>query len=122
MIDIDNLLGNMSNTLSKLYLCKNNTTGEVSKYITDAILEYNKLLTSRGYIFSYSSTTGKIDIITVYNTLLSILDDIQVYDALFEDASFVNIWWNVNLAINSLKIENTEVSNYIEKKIKKLIK
>ena len=120
MIDIDNLLGDMSNTLSKLYLCKNNTTGLISKDIENAILEYKKILISKGCILSYSSTIGSIDIITLYNSLVSISDDLQAYDTLFEDASFVTAWLNVNIAISNLRIDNIEVSNYIEEKTRKL--
>ena len=116
-MDINELIKYMANTLNRLYICRNNSSGLISKDIENAILEYKKILISKGCILSYSSTIGSIDIITF---LVSISDDLQAYDTLFEDASFVTAWLNVNIAISNLRIDNIEVSNYIEEKTRKL--
>lgn len=115
-MSINNLIEYMFSTLSRLNLCLNNTNGIVKYDINCAINCFKKLLLKKDCEILLDNKSEKIDDIEVYNTLISISDDIQYYTDYFRDDYLIGAWWNVNLAINDLKVESSILSDYTSKK------
>lgn len=115
---IEDLLEDMIKTLNKLYMCKSSTKGLVNYDIENAILYFKKMLINNGCILSRDTSNTCLDDITLYNTLLSICDEVQWYNSIFSDDYLVGVWWNVCLAMNDLEIDNVHVENYVKERVR----
>lgn len=117
-MSIEDLLEDMIKTLNKLYMCKSSTKGLVNYDIENAILYFKKMLINNGCILSRDTSNTCLDDITLYNTLLSICDEVQWYNSIFSDDYLVGVWWNVCLAMNDLEIDNVHVENYVKERVR----
>ena len=117
-MSIEDLLEDMIKTLNKLYMCKSSTKGLVNYDIENAILYFKKMLIKNDCILSRDTSNTCLDDITLYNTLLSICDEVQCYNSLFSDDYLVGVWWNVCLAMNDLEIDNVHVENYVKERVR----
>ena len=115
---IEDLLEDMIKTLNKGYLCKSSTKGLVNYDIENAILYFKKMLINNGCILSRDTSNTCLDDITLYDTLLSICDEVQWYNSIFSDYYLVGVWWNVCLAMNDLEIDNVHVENYVKERVR----
>lgn len=115
---IEDLLEDMIKTLNKLYMCKSSTKGLVNYDIENAILYFKKMLINNGCILSRDTSNTCLDDITLYDTLLSICDEVQWYNSIFSDDYLVGVWWNVCLAMNDLEIDNVHVENYVKERVR----
>ena len=118
-MNIDELIKYMTNTLNRLYMCRNNSSGIVRTNIYNAILYYKKMLIKNDCIFAYNDNSAvKLDNKSLYDTLFSIASDIQYFDSLFNEDNLVNAWWCVCLAMNERKIDNNKLDCCIKRKVK----
>lgn len=117
-MSIEDLLEDMIKTLNKLYMCKSSTKGLVNYDIDNAILYLKKMLIKNDCILSCGISNTCLDDITLYNTLLSICDEVQWYNSIFSDDYLVGVWWNVCLAMNDLEIDNVHVENYVKERVR----
>ena len=117
-MSIEDLLEDMIKTLNKLYMCKSSTKGLVNYDIENAILYFKKMLITNGCILSRDTSNTCLDDITLYDTLLSIWDEVQWYNSIFSDDYLVGVWWNVCLAMNDLEIDNVHVENYVKERVR----
>ncbi len=117
-MNVCDLLENMSETLSRLYLCKNCNNDVVNRDIDSAIMYFERFLAKNECNVFYNNVNYCLDDVWLYNTLLSISSDIQVYNDLFNDNCLVGTWWNICTAINELEISSNLVKGYVRERIK----
>lgn len=115
-MNIYDLLESMSETLSKLYLCRNCNNDVVKRNIDSAIMYFERFLNKNGCNISYSNVNYCLDDVSLYNTLLSISSDIQVYNSLFDDNLLIGTWWNVCTTVNELEISSDLVKGYVRER------
>ena len=56
-MDINELIKYMTDTLNRLYICRNNSNGIVRTNIYNAILYYKKMLIKNDCIFAYNENS-----------------------------------------------------------------
>lgn len=115
-MNVYDLLENMSETLSRLYLCKNCNNDVVNRDIDSAIMYFERFLANNGCNVSYNSVNYCLDDVSIYESLLLSASDIQMYNSLFTDNCLVGTWWNICTAINELEISSDLIKGYIRKR------
>lgn len=115
-MNVYDLLENMSETLSRLYLCKNCNNDVVNRDIDSAIMYFERFLANNGGNVSYNSVNYCLDDVSIYESLLLSASDIQMYNSLFTDNCLVGTWWNICTAINELEISSDLIKGYIRKR------
>lgn len=115
-MNVYDLLENMSETLSRLYLCKNCNNDVVNRDIDSAIMYFERFLANNGCNVSYNSVNYCLDDVSIYESLLLSASDIQMYNSLFTDNCLVGAWWNICTAINELEISSDLIKGYIRKR------
>ena len=118
-MDINELIKYMTDTLNRLYICRNNSNGIVRTNIYNAILYYKKMLIRNDCIFAYNDNNDvKLDNKSLYDTLFSTAGDIQYFNSLFNEDNLVNAWWYVCLAMNELELNNRKFNGYVREKVR----
>lgn len=115
-MNVYDLLENMSETLSRLYLCKNCNNDVVNRDIDSAIMYFERFLANNGCNVSYNNVNYWLDDVSLYESLLLSASDIQMYNSLFTDNCLVGTWWNICTAINELEISSDLIKGYIRKR------
>ena len=118
-ININELIKCMTDTLNRLYICRNNSSGIVRTNIYNSILYYKKMLIKNDCIFAYNDNSEvKLDKKSLYDTLFSTASDIQYFNSLFNEDNLVNAWWCVCLAMNELELNNGKLNGYVREKVR----
>ena len=118
-MNINELIKCMTDTLNRLYICRNNSSGIVRTNIYNAILYYKKMLIKNDCIFAYNDNSEvKLDKKSLYDTLFSTASDIQYFNSLFNEDNLVNAWWCVCLAMNELELNNRKLHGYVREKVR----
>ena len=90
-MNINELIKCMTDTLNRLYICRNNSSGIVRTNIYNAILYYKKMLIKNDCIFAYNDNSEvKLDKKSLYDTLFSTASDIQYFNSLFNEDNLIN--------------------------------
>lgn len=117
-MNTNELIKYMTNTLNRLYICRNNSSGIVRTNIYNAILYYKKMLIKNDCILAYTDNDDiKLSNKALSDTLFYIASDIQYFNSLFNDDDLVNAWWYVCLAKNELDIDNSKVNGTSRKRV-----
>lgn len=117
-MNTNELIKYMTNTLNRLYICRNNSSGIVRTNIYNAILYYKKMLIKNDCILAYTDNDDiKLSNKALSDTLFSTASDIQYFNSLFNDDDLVNAWWCVCLAKNELDIDNSKVNGTSRKRV-----
>lgn len=117
-MNINELIKCMTDTLNRLYICRNNSSGIVRTNIYNAILYYKKMLIKNDCILAYTDNDDiKLSNKALSDTLFYIASDIQYFNSLFNDDDLVNAWWYVCLAKNELDIDNSKVNGTSRKRV-----
>lgn len=118
-MNTNELIKYMANTLNRLYICRNNSSGMVRSDVYNAILYYKRMLIKNDCILAYTDNDDiKLSNKALSDTLFYIASDIQYFNSLFNDDDLVNAWWCVCLAMNELKIDNNKLDCCIKRKVK----
>ena len=118
-MNTNELIKYMANTLNRLYICRNNSSGMVRSDVYSAILYYKRMLIKNDCILAYTDNDDiKLSNKALSDTLFYIASDIQYFNSLFNDDDLVNAWWCVCLAMNELKIDNNKLDCCIKRKVK----
>ena len=118
-MNIDELIKYMTDTLNRLYICRNNSSGIVRTNIDNAILYYKKMLIRNDLILPYKDNDSiKLDNVSLYDTLFSTASDIQYFNSLFNEEYLVCVWWYVCLAMNELELDNRKLNGYVREKVR----
>lgn len=117
-MNIEDFIECIIDTLSKLNICKDSSNGIVKYDIENAILYLKKMMIKNDYALATNDSNIILDNVSLYDTLLSVSDDIQYYNVMFCDDLLVGVWWNVCLAMSDLEVENSLVEEHAKKKIK----
>lgn len=117
-MNTNELIKYMTDTLNRLYICRNNSSGIVRTNIYNAILYYKKMLIKNDCILAYTDNDDiKLSNKALSDTLFSTASDIQYFNSLFNDDDLVNAWWCVCLAKNELDIDNSKVNGTSRKRV-----
>lgn len=117
-MNTNELIKYMTDTLNRLYICRNNSSGIVRTNIYNAILYYKKMLIKNDCILAYTDNDDiKLSNKALSDTLFYIASDIQYFNSLFNDDDLVNAWWYVCLAKNELDIDNSKVNGTSRKRV-----
>ena len=118
-MNINELIKCMTDTLNRLYICRNNSSGIVRSDVYSAILYYKRMLIKNDCIFVYNDNSEvKLDKRSLYDTLFSTASDIQYFNSLFNEDNLVNAWWCVCLAMNELELNNRKLNGYVREKVR----
>lgn len=117
-MNTNELIKYMTNTLNRLYICRNNSSGIVRTNIYNAILYYKRMLIKNDCILAYTDNDDiKLSNKALSDTLFYVASDIQYFNSLFNDDDLVNAWWYVCLAKNELDIDNSKVNGTSRKRV-----
>lgn len=117
-MNINELIKCMTDTLNRLYICRNNSSAIVRSDVYSAILYYKRMLIKNDCILAYTDNDDiKLSNKALSDTLFYIASDIQYFNSLFNDDDLVNAWWYVCLAKNELDIDNSKVNGTSRKRV-----
>ena len=103
-MNIEDFIECIIDTLSKLNICKDSSNGIVKYDIENAILYLKKMMIKNDYALATNDSNIILDNVSLYDTLLSVSDDIQYYNVMFCDDLLVGVCWNVCLAMSDLEV------------------
>ena len=117
-MNTNELIKYMTDTLNRLYICRNNSSGIVRSDVYSAILYYKRMLIKNDCILAYTDNDDiKLSNKALSDTLFYVASDIQYFNSLFNDDDLVNAWWYVCLAKNELDIDNSKVNGTSRKRV-----
>ena len=118
-MNTNELIKYMTDTLNRLYICRNNSSGIVRSDVYSAILYYKKMLIKNDCILAYTDNDDiKLSNKALSDTLFYIASDIQYFNSLFNEDNLVNAWWCVCLAMNELELNNGKLNGYVREKVR----